>query len=154
MKKRIRTEETSRANQDELTEVIRVGARKLLAQALDAEVTEHSQYFKEVRKSLFAFPGLGKVSNLKKLRFLNRSLDRKWFHFRETFDLDRTGSFLHGCQIIGKLHSHPMLWGGSKGFGYADRHFRRKRGFFMKSCHQQTNPPIKPYRLNRFRHRG
>jgi len=40
MKKRNRTEETSRASQDELTEVIRAGARKLIAQALEAEVTE------------------------------------------------------------------------------------------------------------------
>ena len=40
MEKRNKTEETSRANQDELTEVIRAGARKLIAQALEAEVTE------------------------------------------------------------------------------------------------------------------
>ena len=40
MKKRNRTEETSRASQDELTAVIRAGARKLIAQALEAEVTE------------------------------------------------------------------------------------------------------------------
>lgn len=40
MEKRNRTEETSRGNQDELTEVIRAGARKLIAQALEAEVTE------------------------------------------------------------------------------------------------------------------
>lgn len=40
MEKRNKTEETSRANQDELTAVIRAGARKLIAQALEAEVTE------------------------------------------------------------------------------------------------------------------
>ncbi len=40
MEKRNKTEETSRAHQDELTAVIRAGARKLIAQALDAEVTE------------------------------------------------------------------------------------------------------------------
>ncbi len=40
MEKRNKTEETSRANPDELTEVIRAGARKLIAQALEAEVTE------------------------------------------------------------------------------------------------------------------
>jgi putative transposase len=40
MKKRNKTEETSRAHQDELTMVIRAGTRKLIAQALDAEVTE------------------------------------------------------------------------------------------------------------------
>lgn len=40
MEKRTKTEETSRANQDELTAVIRAGARKLIAQALEAEVTE------------------------------------------------------------------------------------------------------------------
>ena len=40
MEKRNKTEETSRANQDELTAVIRAGARKLIAQALETEVTE------------------------------------------------------------------------------------------------------------------
>jgi len=40
MEKPNKTAETSRPNQDELTAVIRAGARKLLAQALDAEVTE------------------------------------------------------------------------------------------------------------------
>ncbi len=40
MERRNKTGETSRANQDELTEVIRAGARKLIAQALEAEVTD------------------------------------------------------------------------------------------------------------------
>ena len=40
MEKRNKTEATSRAHEDELTMVIRTGARQLLAQALDAEVTE------------------------------------------------------------------------------------------------------------------
>jgi len=47
MKKRNGTEETSRASQDELTAVIRAGARKLIAQALDAEVTERLSMFGE-----------------------------------------------------------------------------------------------------------
>jgi len=47
MKKRNRTEETSRASQDELTAVIRAGARKLIAQALDVEVTELLSTFGE-----------------------------------------------------------------------------------------------------------
>ena len=40
MEKRNKTEKTSRAKPDELTAVIRAGAGKLIAQALDAEVTE------------------------------------------------------------------------------------------------------------------
>ena len=40
MKEPNRTEETSRARSDELTEVIRAGARRLIAQALEAEVAE------------------------------------------------------------------------------------------------------------------
>lgn len=47
MTKRNRTVETSRASQDELTAVIRAGARKLIAQALDAEVTERLSTFGE-----------------------------------------------------------------------------------------------------------
>lgn len=40
MEKRNKTEATSRGSQDELTAVIRAGARTLIAQALEAEVTE------------------------------------------------------------------------------------------------------------------
>lgn len=40
MEKRNRTAETSRVSQDDLTEVIRAGAKKLIAQALEAEVAE------------------------------------------------------------------------------------------------------------------
>ena len=47
MEKGNRTAETSRVHQDELTAVIRAGARKLIAQALDAEVTERLSTFGE-----------------------------------------------------------------------------------------------------------
>ena len=40
MSKRTKTEQEDRGTRDALTEVMRAGARKLIAQALDAEVAE------------------------------------------------------------------------------------------------------------------
>ncbi len=40
MKKRNKTEQEERGGQDELTDLIRAGARKLIAQALKAEVAD------------------------------------------------------------------------------------------------------------------
>jgi hypothetical protein len=40
MRKRIKTDTEDRAERDPLTEVLRTGAQKLLAQALEAEMAE------------------------------------------------------------------------------------------------------------------